>query len=225
MSEETQQPVDLEAFAKKVAEETAAKIAMKQAEQKAADEAVQKDVEEKAAADAEAKAQQDQEVQTAIKTGIESGADRLMEDLNAKMSEKDAKIDEIMKQHESVLKEKQEELDKMRESKRVFADRKSNTLSDDVKKEMVYAHILGKVTRKGFDTTYGQDVLQKAGITYDATSAAGIDVSVSQAFEEAVRLEQKVAPLFKEIQVLSGCNCTTKLLLDTEVANFQCKPV
>ena len=219
MSEETQQPVDLEAFAKKVAEETAAKIAMKQAEQKAADEAVQKDVEEKAAADAEAKAQQDQEVQTAIKTGIESGADRLMEDLNAKMSEKDAKIDEIMKQHESVLKEKQEELDKMRESKRVFADRKSNTLSDDVKKEMVYAHILGKVTRKGFDTNYGQDVLQKAGITYDATSAAGIDVSVSQAFEEAVRLEQKVAPLFKEIQVLSGAT-VLPIAPDTEVANF-----
>ena len=51
MSEETNQPVDLEAFAKKVAEETAAKIAMKQAEQKAADEAVQKEAEEKAAAD------------------------------------------------------------------------------------------------------------------------------------------------------------------------------
>ena len=57
MSEETQQPVDLEAFAKKVAEETAAKIAMKQAEQKAADEAVQKEQAEKAAAEAEVKAQ------------------------------------------------------------------------------------------------------------------------------------------------------------------------
>ena len=118
-----------------------------------------------------------------------------------------------------ILKEKQEELDKMRESKRVFADRKSNTLSDDVKKEMVYAHILGKVTRKGFDTNYGQDVLQKAGITYDATSAAGIDVSVSQAFEEEVRLEQKVAPLFREIQVASGAT-VLPIAPDTENANF-----
>ena len=39
MSEDNTPAIDLEAFAKKVAEETAAKIAMKQAEQKAADEA------------------------------------------------------------------------------------------------------------------------------------------------------------------------------------------
>ena len=40
MSEETKTPeIDLEAFAKKVADETAAKIAMKQAEEKAAAQA------------------------------------------------------------------------------------------------------------------------------------------------------------------------------------------
>jgi len=219
MSEETQQPVDLEAFAKKVAEETAAKIAMKQAEQKAADEAAQKEAEEKAAAEAEAKAQQEEQVQTAIKTGVESGADRLMKDIEAKMSEKDAQIDEIMKEHESILKEKQDELDKMRDSKRVFSNRKSTELSDDVKQEMVYAHILGKVTKKGWDTDYGKDVLQKAGVTYDATSTAGIDVSVASTFEEAVKLEQKVAPLFREIQVLSGAT-VLPIAPDTENANW-----
>ncbi len=219
MSEETQQPVDLEAFAKKVAEETAAKIAMKQAEQKAADEAVQKEVEEKAAADAEAKAQQDQKVQTAIKTGIESGADRLMADIEAKMSEKDAKIDEIIKEHEKVLNEKNEELTKIRESKRVFSDRTASELSETSKKELVYANILGKITRKGYDTDYAKDVLQKAGVTYDATSTAGIDVSVSSAFEEAVKLEQKVAPLFREIQVLSGAT-VLPIAPDTENANW-----
>ena len=219
MSEETQQPVDLEAFAKKVAEETAAKIAMKQAEQKAAEEAVQKEAEEKAAADAEAKAQQDQEVQTAIKTGIESGADRLMADLESKMAEKDAKIDEIMKEHEKVLLEKDDELTKMRDSKRVFSNRNSTELSKDVKQELVYAHILGKVTKKGYDTDYGRDVLQKAGVTYDATSAAGIDVSVASTFEEAVKLEQKVAPLFREIQVLSGAT-VLPIAPDTENANW-----
>ena len=41
MSEDNTPAIDLEAFAKKVAEETAAKIAMKQAEQKAAEEAEQ----------------------------------------------------------------------------------------------------------------------------------------------------------------------------------------
>jgi len=218
MSEETNQPVDLEAFAKKVAEETAAKIAMKQAEQKAAEEAVQREVAEKAAVEAEAKAEQDKQVQSAIVTGIESGAERLMADVESKMSEKDAQIDEIMKQHESDLKEKSDEIAKMRDSKRVFENRGG---SDMTKwgKDLLGAHILGKVTKKGWNTQYAQDILQKAGVTYDATSAAGIDVNVSQAFEEEVRLEQKVAPLFREIQVASGAT-VMPIAPDTELANW-----
>ena len=218
MSEETQQPVDLEAFAKKVAEETAAKIAMKQAEQKAADEAVQKEVEEKAAADAEAQAQQEEKVQSAIKVGVESGAERLVKDVEAKLAEKDAKMDEVLKQHEADLKEKAEEIEKMRDSKRVFDNRGRGDVTK-FGKEFLQAHILGKVTRKGWDTTFAKGVLEKAGVTYDATSSAGIDVSVSQAFEEEVRLEQKVAPLFREIQVASGAT-VLPIAPDTENANF-----
>ena len=218
MSEETNQPVDLEAFAKKVAEETAAKIAMKQAEQKAADEAATKEAEEKAAAEAEAKAQQEEEVKQAVATAVESGAERLVQDVEAKIAEKDAEMDEVIKQHAAELKEKPDEIEKMRESKRVFANRDSNDLASN-KKELLEAHILGKITRKGWDTTFGKEVLQKAGVTFDATSAAGIDVNVSQAFEEEVRLEQKVAPLFREIQVASGAT-VLPIAPDTENANF-----
>ena len=218
MSEETNQPVDLEAFAKKVAEETAAKIAMKQAEQKAADEAATKEAEEKAAAEAEAKAQQEEEVKQAVATAVESGAERLVQDVEAKIAEKDAEMDEVIKQHAAELKEKSDEIEKMRESKRVFANRDSSDLASN-KKELLEAHILGKITRKGWDTTFGKEVLQKAGVTFDATSAAGIDVNVSQAFEEEVRLEQKVAPLFREIQVASGAT-VLPIAPDTENANF-----
>ena len=218
MSEETNQPVDLEAFAKKVAEETAAKIAMKQAEQKAADEAATKEAEEKAAAEAEAKAQQEEEVKQAVATAVESGAERLVQDVEAKIAEKDAEMDEVIKQHAAELKEKSDEIEKMRESKRVFANRDSSDLASN-KKELLEAHILGKITRKGWDTSFGKNVLQKAGVTFDATSAAGIDVNVSQAFEEEVRLEQKVAPLFREIQVASGAT-VLPIAPDTENANF-----
>ena len=218
MSEETNQPVDLEAFAKKVAEETAAKIAMKQAETKAAEEAVKKEAEEKAAAEAEAKAQQEEEVKQAVATAVESGAERLVQDVEAKIAEKDAEMDEVIKQHAAELKEKSDEIEKMRESKRVFANRDSSDLASN-KKELLEAHILGKITRKGWDTSFGKEVLQKAGVTFDATSAAGIDVNVSQAFEEEVRLEQKVAPLFREIQVASGAT-VLPIAPDTENANF-----
>ena len=218
MSEETQQPVDLEAFAKKVAEETAAKIAMKQAEQKAADEAVQKEVEEKAAAEATAKAQQEEEVKSAVVTAVESGTERLLKDVEAQIAQKDAEMSDVLKQHEADLKEKAEEIEKMRDSKRVFENRGRGDVTK-WGKDLLQAHILGKVTRKGWDTSFGKDVLQKAGVTYDATTAAGIDVSVSQAFEEEVRLEQKVAPLFREIQVASGAT-VLPIAPDTEVANF-----
>src|SRR6056300_2061635 len=115
MSEEVQTPeIDLEAFAKKVAEETAAKIAMKQAEQKAADDAAAQEVVEKAQAEAEAKAQQTQEVQAAIKVGVESGADRLMADVEAKMAEKDADMAQVIEQYKKDLEEKSVELEKMR---------------------------------------------------------------------------------------------------------------
>ena len=218
MSEETTQPVDLEAFAKKVAEETAAKIAMKQAETKAAEEAAKKEAEEKATAEAEAKAQQEEEVKQAVATAVESGAERLVQDVEAKIAEKDAQMDEVIKQHAAELKEKSEEIEKMRDSKRVFENRGREDVSS-FKKDFLAAHILGKVTRKGWDTGFAKDVLQKAGVTYDATSAAGIDVNVSQAFEEEVRLEQKVAPLFREIAVASGAT-VLPIAPDTENANF-----
>ena len=122
MSEETKTPeIDPDAFAKKVAEETAAKIAIRQVEEKAAAEQAAAEEIEKAAEAAEAKAQQEEEVQAAIKVGVESGADRLMADMEAKMQEKDADpMAKVVAEHQEVLKEKQSELDAMRESKRVF---------------------------------------------------------------------------------------------------------
>ena len=220
MSEETNQPVDLEAFAKKVAEETAAKIAMKQAEQKAADEAATKEAEEKAAAEAEAKAQQEEEVKQAIVTGVESGTERLLKDLEEKLNAQSADTAEIVKQHEAALKEKQDELNKMRESKRVFSNRGTGELTPEIKTELLHASLLGKVFKKGIvDTKYGQEVLEKAGVTYDATSSAGIDVAVASTFEEAVKIEQKVAPLFREIQVASGAT-VLPIIPDSENANF-----
>ena len=191
---------------------------MKQAETKAAEEAAKKEAEEKATAEAEAKAQQEEEVKQAVATAVESGAERLVQDVEAKIAEKDAEMDEVIKQHAAELKEKSEEIEKMRDSKRVFENRGREDVSS-FKKDFLAAHILGKVTRKGWDTGFAKDVLQKAGVTYDATSAAGIDVSVSQAFEEEVRLEQKVAPLFREIAVASGAT-VLPIAPDTENANF-----
>ena len=221
MSEEVQTPeIDLEAFAKKVAEETAAKIAMKQAEQKAADDAAAQEVVEKAQAEAEAKAQQTQEVQAAIKVGVESGADRLMADVEAKMAEKDADMAQVIEQYKKDLEEKSVELEKMRESKRVFADRSSNDLEKH-SKDLMYAHMLGVFTNKGWDTQYGRDTLEKAGMAYPSANSGtpALATSVQAALEKEVQFQYRLAQAFRELTMPSQ-SMVLPLQSDTSKAIF-----
>jgi len=202
MSEETQQPVDLEAFAKKVAEETAAKIAMKQAEQKAADVAVQKDLEDQATANAEAKAQQEEEVKTAIVSGVESGTERLMEDIRKEMATDKVDASETIEKYKKDLEEKQAEITAMQNSKRTFSDRSGTQELSKFGKELMYGHMLGVMTGKGWDTSYSNDVMEKAGVNY-AANAAGISQEVSTQIEKEIMLELKLAQAFREITINS----------------------
>jgi HK97 family phage prohead protease len=221
MSEVNTPEIDLEAFAKKVAEETATKIAMKQAEQKAADEAVAQEVAEKAAAEAEAKSQQEAQVKSAVVTAVESGAERLMADVEAKMAAKDADIAEIIAQHQKELEEKSEEMSKMRDSKRVFSDRSDS--SDTVSKwgkEFMNAHLLGVMTGKGLEgTAYGRDIIEKAGVTY-ASAAPNIATEVSGQIEKEIMRELRLASAFREIQINSQAQ-VLPIQQDAGLATFQ----
>lgn len=201
MSEEVKTPeIDLEAFAKKVAEETAAKIAMKQAEQRAAEKKAQ----EEEAAKAVAATKQEE----AVRIAVESGAERLMKDVEAKLAEKDAKIEEILAQYNKDLAEKNEEITKMRDSKRVFADRATG--KQDLtpwQKDFMYAHILGVMTGKGWNTDFARQTFEKAGIEYDYTgngASPGIEQGVRTAIEKEVQLNLRLATLFREIPVNSA---------------------
>ncbi|HIG57993.1 MAG TPA: HK97 family phage prohead protease [Flavobacteriales bacterium] len=214
MSEDKTPEIDLEAFAKQVAEQTATRIAMKQSEQKA----VEKAEAEKVEAAAAEKTKQEESVKTAIKVGVETGAERLVADVEAKLAAKDAQIEEVLKQHKTDLEEKKEEISRMQDSKRVFANRGDGDISK-WGKEFLYASVLGKVTGKGWDTDYARDIMQKAGVTYDASTGIGLDASVSSTFENEVRLEQKVANLFREMAVTSGAT-VMPIIPDTEDANW-----
>jgi HK97 family phage prohead protease len=217
MSEGINTPeVDLEAFAKKVAEETAAKIAMKQAEQKAAEVKAVQEAEEKAAADAEAKTLQAEEVKSAIRTGVESGAEKLLSDMQEKLSAKDADMSEILAQYKKDLEEKSEEIQKMRDSKRVFADRAEKSDVTKWGKDFLNAHMLGVMTQKGWNTDFAQDLQQKAGIDY-ATNAGDIDQEVSRLIEKEIMNELKVARLFREIPV-NGKSTVLPIQVDVDPA-------
>ena len=199
------QNIDLEAFAKKVAEDTAAKIAMKQAEQKAAD---------KAEAEKQASFVEAQNIK--VKTGIESGVEALMADMESKMAAKDADIAGILAQHKTDLDEKSVEIEAMQNSKKSFQNRGGDLTKFG--KEFLHASVLGKITGKGWNTNYAQDLKEKVGVQFD-TNAGTLDTIVSTTFEEEVRLNQRVAQLFKEMQVNSGAT-VLPLMDDTNLATF-----
>ena len=216
MSEVNTPEIDLEAFAKKVADETAAKIAIRQAEEKAAVEAEAKAAQEAA----EAEAAKQAEVETVIKTGIESGAERLLADVEAKLQEKDAKMDEVILEYQKQLEEKSEEITKIRESKRVFADRTDGDTVTKWGKEFMHAHLLGVMTGKGLENTaYGRDVIEKAGVTY-ASAAPNIATEVSGQIEKEIMRELRLARAFREIQINSQAQ-VLPIQQDTGLATFQ----
>ena len=121
----TPESFDLEAFAKKVAEDTATKIAMQQAEQKAK---AQAETEKSVAAEAEQKAVDlaKQEEQKQVVTSVITGAEKLMSDVETRVNEKHEDLERVVKELESNLVEKSDEIMKMRESKRTFSDRQGN---------------------------------------------------------------------------------------------------
>ena len=219
MSEEVKTPeVDLEAFAKKVAEETAAKIAMKQAETKAAEEAAAVEAAEKAQAEAEQKAAQEEEVKQAVVTGVESGTEKLMEDVQKELTARNADMEETLNKYKKELEVKSDEIAKMRESKRVFADRAEKSDISKWGQDFLNAHMLGVMTRKGWDTDYARDIQEKAGINYTA-NAADIDQEVASLIEKEIQNELKVAALFREIPV-NGAATVLPISVDVEPATF-----
>ena len=214
MSEVKTPEIDLDAFAKKVAEETAAKIAIRQAEEKAAAEA-----EAKAAEEAEQeKAAQEAEVKTAITTGIETGTEKLLADFQKDLNDRNSSMEETLAKYKQELEEKSDEIAKMRESKKVFADRAEKSDISKWGRDFLNAHMLGVMTRKGWDTQYARDLQEKAGINYTA-NAADIDQEVSNLIEKEIQNELKVARLFREIPV-NGAATVLPISVDVEPATF-----
>jgi len=214
MSEVQTPEIDLDAFAKKVAEETAAKIAIRQAEEKAAAEA-----DAKAAEEAEvAKAAQEEEVKQTIRTGIETGAERLLADVQKELNDRNANMEETLAKYKKELEEKSDEISKMRDSKRVFADRAEKQDISKWGSDFMAAHMLGVMTRKGWDTDFARDIQEKAGINY-AANAADIDQEVSSQIEKEIMRELKVARLFREIPVNGGAT-VLPIQTDTGKAAF-----
>jgi HK97 family phage prohead protease/HK97 family phage major capsid protein len=227
MSNEKQSPesnFDLDAFAKKVAADTAAEIAMKQAEskaaeQKAADEAAQKAADEAEVQKANEVADQEK-TKTIVEAGL-SGAEKLMNDVESRVNENYSNLESVVKSLESQLAEKSEEIMNIRESKRHFSDRTSNgDWKKTFEQDIVDAKFAGLATGKGWDNDVAKSVMEKVNAHSGvAVSSADFEQVVSTNIERDIQNELVLAPLFREIAMTSA-NMIIPILPDAGYAEF-----
>ena len=220
MSEKTED-FNLEEFAKKVASETAAKIAMQQAEVKAAEKAdAEKAAEEQAVQEAELESKK-AEVKAIVEAGT-SGAEELVSDLEKRVNDKYDNVEEVVDSLKAELKEKSEEITKIRESKRQFGDRgrplDPNADIKDVEDAWLLAKAIG--ARNIEDTKYGKSVMEKQNaMSGVAVSSADFEQTVSTNIERDIQLQLILAPLFREIQ-MSSATQILPILPDSGYAEF-----
>jgi len=222
MSEERKSPetsIDLEALAKKVAEDTATKIAMKQAEAKAAEEAKQQ---EAIQVEADQKAVQEakqEETRTIVEAGL-TGAEKLMNDLEARVNEKNEDLKTVVDSLEKQLAEKSEEIMSIRESKRTFAKGNGGDWKKDFENDIIDAKFAGLATGKGWDNEYSKSLMEKVNAHSGVgVSSADFEQIVSTNIERDIQNELVLAPLFREIAMTSA-NMIIPILPDSGYAEF-----
>jgi len=216
---------NLEEFAKKVASETAAKIAMQQAESKAKaeEEAIvvaEKAAEEQVAKEAELE-QKKAEVKAIVEAGT-SGAEELVSELEKRVNDQYDNVESVVDSLKAELKEKSEEITKIRESKRQFGDRGRTLDPDadikDIEDAWLLAKALGK--RNIEDTNYGKSVMEKQNAHSGVgVSSADFEQTVSTNIERDVELQLVLAPLFREISMTSATQILP-ILPDSGYAEF-----
>ena len=154
-----------------------------------------------------------EEQKVVVKSSI-SGAEKLINDVAAKVEERQGDLESVVKELQSELTEKSEEIQAMRESKRIFQDRGNKNWKEAFEGDIVDAKILGLATGKGFDT-YAKSVMEKVNAHSGvAVSSADFEQVVSTNVERDIQNELVLAPLFREIQ-MNSANMIIPILPDS----------
>ena len=195
---------DLKAFAEEVAKSTAAKIAMQQAEQKAKEVSEAEEKAVKLETEVTEKEAEQEKVKTIVTAGL-SGAEKLVNDVEKRVSERQGDLESVVNELQKDLSEKKEEINAMRESKRNFSDRGDSNWAKAFQSDIDDAWVMGLATGKGWNTNMASDVMQKVNAHSGVgVSSADFEQTVSTNIERDIQLELVLAPLFREIQMTSA---------------------
>ena len=229
MSEESKTPevspeFDLDAFAREAAEKAVASYAMKQAELKAADEKAEAEAAEQAAEVEATQKAADEAKQTEQKTivrAVTSGAETLVRDIETRVNEKQEDLGQVVRELQAELKERSEDIMNMRESKRIFENRRGQgdwktAFAADVDD----AKVLGLATGRGYDTELAKSTMEKVNAHSGVgVSSADFEQVVSTNVERDIQNSLILAPLFREIP-MSAANMIIPILPDSGYAEF-----
>jgi len=200
----SQQDFNIEEFAREVARKTAAEIQMQAAEKAAAEKAIAEEAAVKKASEEAELEQKKAEVQAVVQ-GVTTGAERLMSDLEKRVSTQQEDLYKVVEELRNELKEKSSEIEHIRESKRIFTDRGNKDWQKAFEQDAYDAYFLGRATGKGYDTRFARDLMEKVNAHSGVgVSSADFEQVVSTNVERDIQLELTLAPLFREIQMRSA---------------------
>jgi HK97 family phage major capsid protein len=149
-----------------------------------------------------------------------SGAEQLMNDVEKRVSEKHEDLEKVVNELQSELRDKKEEIDAIRESKRVFGDRQNSDWQKAFQSDIDDAFVMGLATGKGWDTNLAKNVMEKVNAHSGVgVSSADFEQTVSTNIERDIQLELVLAPLFREIQMTSATQIIP-ILPDAGYAEF-----
>ena len=175
---------------------------------KAAAEEATKALETRQKAEQEAKAQEaarqadiEARVKAAVEARIEtgkSGAEKLLEEVEARFAKQSEEQKSVLAGLESALKEKAAELEAIQKSKMTFANNKSGEISYEDKEKAV---LLAKMSNKAIhETRFGRNLIEKTG-AHQPTDSTTFETEVSLQMENEVRRRLVVAPTLRAIQM------------------------
>lgn len=205
--------VDIQAIIAEAAEKTAKALAEKEAQRRE---------EERLALEATAKKKaEEEEIAKRVSVQVTTAAERLVADIEKRFADKNTDLEKLVNEMRGELKEKSEEILKIRESKRVFEDRGNKNWKDAFAKDLADAHLLGLVSKKGWESTkFGKDIIEKvnqhSGVE---VSSADFEQIVSTNIERDIQNELILQPMFREI-AMSAASLILPILPDANYADF-----
>lgn len=153
---------------------------------------------EKNAANAKAEADMQDKIKAAVAAQIvvgESGAEKLLADVEKRFAEQTEKTSGILAGLEASIKEKAAELDAIQKSKMQFSDSKGTSLEYAEREKAV---LLSKMSGKALgDTKFGRQLVEKAGA--HVPGAVPWELEVSLNMENEVRRRLVIAPTLRNI--------------------------